>query len=227
MLNQSLLSPLLELRDVCCERDDAPLFAPLSFALNGGDIVQLEGANGIGKTSLLRAIGGLSSRWRGELRWRGVPLARARADFAAATIYLGHAIGFKAALSPRENLQWWLGLRGIEAGDATLAALAEVGLAGYADVPCYQLSAGQQRRAGLARLFLGDAALWILDEPFTAIDRDGAAALERWLSAHAERGGAILLTTHQPLQLSRPLRRLALQPALEEVYLSESGGDHG
>ena len=202
--------PLLELRSASCERDDALLFAPLSFALNGGDIVQLEGANGIGKTSLLRCIGGLSSRFVGELLWRGAALARQRAEFAADTIYIGHAAGLKAALSPRENLLWWAALRGIDARAAIEPALAKVQLRGYEDAPCYQLSAGQQRRVALARLFLTDAQLWILDEPFTAIDRQGVVELEQWLAAHAGAGGAILLTTHQPLALSA-LRRIVLR----------------
>lgn len=201
---------LLELRSVSCERDDAPLFAPLSLAVNGGDIVQLEGANGIGKTSLLRCIGGLSSRFVGDLLWRGEVLARQRAEFAAETIYIGHAAGLKAALSPRENLQWWAALRGVDARAAIEPALAKVRLRGYEDAPCYQLSAGQQRRVALARLFLSDSLLWILDEPFTAIDRQGVTELEQWLAAHAAAGGAILLTTHQPLELPA-LRKVALQ----------------
>lgn len=203
--------PLLELRQVACERDDAALFAPLSLGVAMGDIVQLEGANGVGKTSLLRCIGGLSSRYRGELLWRGAPLARRRAEFAAETIYLGHATGLKAALSPRENLLWWASLRGIDAAAIANDALHKVRLRGYEDSPCYQLSAGQQRRAALARLFVASAALWILDEPFTAIDRHGAAELEQWLAAHADAGGAVLLTTHQPLNLPRALRKIELQ----------------
>ncbi|MFT3931502.1 MAG: cytochrome c biogenesis heme-transporting ATPase CcmA [Spongiibacteraceae bacterium] len=204
--------PLLELRNVTCERDDAPLFEPISLVLSAGDIVQLEGANGVGKTTLLRCIGGLSSRWDGEMLWRGEAVARRRAEFAAATIYLGHAIGLKAALSARENLHWWVGLRGFDCVEAIDRALERVGLLGYEDSPCYQLSAGQQRRVGLARLFLTDAPLWILDEPFTAIDRRGVAELERWIAAHAEAGGAVLLTSHQSLSLPQ-LRSIALQIA--------------
>lgn len=196
-----------------CERDDAPLFEPISCVLAPGDIVQLEGANGIGKTTLLRCIGGLSSRWHGEMLWRGKPLARTRTEFAADTIYLGHAIGLKAALSPRENLQWWTGLYGIDARSAIDVALERVGLLGYEDSACYQMSAGQQRRVGLARLFLTDAKLWILDEPFTAIDRRGVAALEQWIADHAAAGGAVLLTSHQSLSLSQ-LRSIALAAAV-------------
>jgi heme exporter protein A len=225
LLNQPQLQHqlLLELRGVSCERDDAPLFEPVSLALAPGDIVQLEGANGVGKTSLLRCIGGLSSRWHGEMLWRGTPLSRQRAEFAAATIYLGHAIGLKAALSARENLQWWASLHGVategvdnhkstSAHTAIDVALERVGLYGYEDSACYQLSAGQQRRVGLARLFLTGAKLWILDEPFTAIDRAGVTELEQWIAAHAATGGAVLLTTHQQLSLSQ-VRVIALSAA--------------
>ncbi len=212
---------------MCCERDDAPLFEPVSFTVKAGDIVQLEAANGVGKTTLLRCIGGLSSRWQGEMSWRGEPLTRRRAEFAADTIFLGHAIGLKAALSARENLQWWAGLRGIDtrqnksARDDIDVALERVGLHGYEDSPCYQLSAGQQRRAGLARLFLADAPstekkLWILDEPFTAIDRRGVSELEQWIAAHAAAGGAVLLTSHHPLSLPQ-LRAVALRVAAAEA----------
>lgn len=201
-----------------CERDDAPLFAPLSFAVAPGALVQLEGANGMGKTSLLRCVAGLSSRWHGELSWCGEPLAARRAEFAMGSLFLGHATGLKAVLSPRENLLWWASLRGIDAADTVDTALARVGLAGFEDSPCYQLSAGQQRRAALARLFVAGARLWILDEPFTAIDRRGVAELEGWLVAHADSGGAVLFTTHQPLALQRPLLKVALQAAEEAVH---------
>jgi heme exporter protein A len=207
-----LAEPLLELRAVTCERDDQPLFAPVSCTIGAGDIVQLEGANGVGKTSLLRAVCGLSSRGRGEMRWRGRPLARHRAEFAMETLYLGHAAGLKAALSARENLLWWAAAHGRDVRADADAALAKVGLAGYGESPCYQLSAGQQRRVALARLFLVEAALWVLDEPFTAIDRSGVGQLEGWLVAQAEGGGAVLLTTHQPLALPRPVTRIALTP---------------
>ena len=208
---------LLEARAVTCLRDDAPLFEPVSFALAGGDVLQLEGPNGVGKTTLLRALCGLASHARGELRWRGRPLAAQRPLFATETLYIGHATGLKAALGARDNLRRWSGLHGLPSDDDHLdAALAEVGLTGFESSPCYQLSAGQQRRVALARLFLSKAALWILDEPFTAIDRHGVAQLEGWLAAQAARGGAVLLTTHQPLALAG-LQRVVLTVAEEGV----------
>ena len=220
-LDHPLTQPLLEFRGVYCERDDAPLFAPLSFAVEAGALVQLEGANGVGKTSLLRCVAGLSSRWHGDLFWRGEPLAASRLELAAASVFLGHSAGLKAVLSPRENLRWWAGLRGIDSAAVADAALARAGLAGYEDAPCYQLSAGQQRRAALARLFVAEAPLWILDEPFTAIDRRGSAELEGWLAAHADAGGAVLFTTHQPLAMTRPLLKVALREPAAEPFDAE------
>lgn len=212
-------SPLLELQSFACERDDFDLFEPISFAVNRGSIVQLEGPNGIGKTSLLRAVCGLATRYHGQLLWCGEPLSKVRAEFAAQSIYLGHHTGLKAALSARENLLWWAALRGLAAGEQVDAALARVGLAGYEDSPVYQLSAGQQRRAALARLFITETPLWILDEPFTAIDKHGVIELESWLAQQAAQGGAVLLTTHQPLNLQHALVKVALSPAPESVDL--------
>lgn len=191
--------PRLELLGVSCERDSEQLFQPLDLILEPGDAVLIAGANGVGKTSLLRAICGLSSRFVGDIRWCGRSLPGHRAALNSESLYQGHSAGLKAALSPRENLRWWCGLRGA-ADDRIDPALAKVGLAGYEDQPCYSLSAGQQRRVALARLFLLQVPLWILDEPLTAIDRDGVAALEGWIGEHCDHGGMVLLTSHQPLR---------------------------
>ncbi len=181
------------------------------MALKAGEVLRVEGPNGSGKTTLLKILCGQIADVDGEVRWQGRALPRARADLLANLLYLGHAPGIKANLTAIENLRWYQALSGDGCPDAQLeAALAEVGLAGFEDVPTAQLSAGQKRRVTLARLALSRRALWVLDEPFTAIDVAGVAALEHRLSDHAARGGAVLVTTHHPLSNVPGLRRLTL-----------------
>jgi len=197
------VSAALTLDNIACELDERVLFTKLSAKIGAGDLVQIVGPNGAGKTTLLKIITGIFSNYRGEIRWgeHKVPCY----EFYASLLYLGHAIGVKVSLTPMENLLWYFGLNGSKAdqseGDldrgAYLRALAEVGLAGYEDVPAYQMSAGQQRRIALARLYLSKAPLWILDEPFTAIDKQGVANLEALLIQHRDRGGIAIFTSHQ------------------------------
>lgn len=201
---------LLEVADMACEREGRMLFSGLSFQLRAGDLVQVAGPNGCGKTSLLRTVCGLVPLQQGVIRWRGVDIRRRRHDFASEVMYLGHATGIKAALSPRENLQWYFALRHPVADRELERALAAVGLFGYEDTPCFQLSAGQQRRSALARLLLGEARVWILDEAFTAIDRTGVAELELRLRDFAAAGGAVLFTTHHALGPEWPVRVIEL-----------------
>lgn len=198
-----------DVSDLRCERDERELFSGVTFAVGPGDIVQIEGPNGSGKTTLLRLLCGLSQQFDGEMRWCGERLPRARIAFASNLFYLGHAPAVKALLSPRENLMWSSGGDVYGTGDI-FAALDQVGLYGFEDVPCFNLSAGQQRRVALARLYLTRARLWILDEPFTAIDKSGVAALESHLAQHAQRGGAVILTTHHALVLPGAFRKLNL-----------------
>ncbi len=206
------MTALLQTVDLHCERDDRTLVDGLNLRVAEGAIYQVEGPNGSGKTTLLRVLCGLSSRYRGEILWRGVPLHRVRTEFLAALLYLGHSTGIKPALTPRENLAWHGALRGAsgDAGAAVETALDQVGLRGFEDAPCFTLSAGQQRRVGLARLFLSPAPLWVLDEPFTAIDRQGVAELEGWIAAHARRGGSVILTTHHTLAIDHAVERVRL-----------------
>ena len=193
----------LESRALACERDGRLLFERLDLQVNAGDMLQVSGPNGSGKSSLLRLLAGLMQPSEGEVRIAGKTLARQRAELAQNLLWLGHAAGIKDLLTAEENLAWLCALH----RPATLMqirdALTAVGLRGFEDVPCHTLSAGQQRRVALARLFLNAPALWILDEPFTALDKQGVAQLERHLTQHCARGGMVILTTHHQL-LERP-----------------------
>ena len=205
------MTALLRTIDLSCERDDRILVDRLNLEVEEGSIYQVEGPNGSGKTTLLRVLCGLSSRYSGEILWRDQPLRKARTEFLSSLLYIGHSAGIKSALTPRENLAWHGAMkRDIHGAGVIEAALERVGLYGYEDAPCYALSAGQQRRVGLARLFLAPAPLWILDEPFTAIDRQGVAELEGWIGEHAAQGGSVILTTHHELNIPRPVQHIRL-----------------
>ena len=185
------------------ERGGRQLFEQLSFEIFPGQLVQIEGANGAGKTSLMRILAGLSRYgFEGRVQ-RAVPM-----------LYLGHHSAVKALLSPRENLRWHASGEA-DFSDAEIeAALAHVGLYGYEDVASHSLSAGQHRRVNLARLYLSNSPLWLLDEPFTAIDRQGVAELESVFLHHVEKGGAVLVTSHQALQAPGQLYHLDLTRGL-------------
>ncbi|WP_442778533.1 cytochrome c biogenesis heme-transporting ATPase CcmA [Cobetia sp. L2A1] len=205
--------PLLAVEALSCERDERWLFRELDFMLASGDILQIEGPNGSGKTTLLKILSGQFSDHEGEVYWRGQRLSRVRSDFLGSLLYLGHQPGIKGALTALENLAWYQALGGVVSGDPqedSWSALAAVGLEGFEDVPAQQLSAGQQRRIALARLHLTPRRLWVLDEPFTAIDTQGVEALEQLLLAHAERGGSVVMTTHHRFSDPSRLRRVQL-----------------
>lgn len=191
----------LEFRQFTCLRDGYPLFNPLNFKLRAGEIVQISGANGAGKTTFLRAMCGLFDEWEGEFLWNGETLKTPNFSMKSQMLYLGHQPGVKKSLSASENLQWFFGVQGRRFPGQISKALAEVGLSGYEDVMCYQMSAGQMRRVALARLYVSEAPVWILDEPFTAIDRSGVKNLETLLQTHVSNGGLVVLTTHQPLAI--------------------------
>jgi len=201
---------VLSLEQIACEIDERTLFSDLSTTISSGELVQVVGPNGAGKTTLLRAITGTSQRYSGDLRWCGhrVPSY----EFYSDLLYLGHLTGVKASLTASENLSWYFGLNGIKSPgkDKPLTrtmivdALAKVGLVGYEDVPVFQMSAGQKRRVALARLHISEAPLWVLDEPFTAIDKRGVEDLEDILNQHCANGGIVILTTHQSLSRYTP-----------------------
>lgn len=193
--------PLLAAQSLGLERGGRELFRDLSFDVCAGQLWQIEGANGAGKTSLLRILCGLSRYgFEGRVR-RHVP-----------QLYLGHHSAVKALLSPRENLALHVNGEGSHTEGSIETALARVGLRGYEDVPSHTLSAGQHRRVNLARLFLSDAPLWLLDEPFTAIDRAGVEDLQNLLASHVCAGGSVVLTSHQALQVTCAIHTLNLAP---------------
>lgn len=216
-------TPLLEAKSLFCERDERVLFEDLSFTLSEGQITQIEGPNGSGKTTLMRMLCGLSSAYEGEIFWRGEPMNARREWFCREHVYFGHLTGIKAPMSAGENLRWMvqcmgLPLKGEALSDAIDRALHKVGLHGFEDAPVYTLSAGQKRRVALARLFIEHIPLWVLDEPFTAIDKAGVAELEAMIADHAEQGGAVLLTTHHELNID--------QHRLNVVSLAPPVGEH-
>ncbi|KAA0947298.1 MULTISPECIES: cytochrome c biogenesis heme-transporting ATPase CcmA [unclassified Pseudomonas] len=194
-----MTSPLLEAVALACERDLRMLFEHLELRLAAGDMVQISGPNGSGKTSLLRLLAGLMAPTAGEVRLNGKPLAEQRTELARNLLWIGHAAGIKDVLTPEENLSWLSALHHPATRESIWQALAAVGLKGFEDVPCHTLSAGQQRRVALARLYLDGPLLWILDEPFTALDKQGVAQLEEHLANHCELGGMVILTTHHTL----------------------------
>lgn len=203
-------TPLLQARGLFCERDERVLFSALDFTLHAGELMQVAGSNGSGKTTLLRILCGLNSLWDGELFWQERPLHEQRETFLASLLYIGHRVGVNRILSPRENLRWSCALQDGVDDRRIQQALERVGLAGYDDIPCHNLSAGQHQRVALARLHLIDAPLWILDEPFTTLDVDGVRALEKHLAAHTEQGGAVMVTTHHSLNVPCGITRLNL-----------------
>jgi len=189
--------PSLRLVDVACRRGERVLFAGLNLTLAPGELVWLRGGNGRGKTSLLRLVAGLSAPDHGQILWGEAP-SRRHEGFARSLVYIGHANALKDDLSAAESLAFLARVHGRDdAPPAVHAALARLGLAGRERMPVRSLSQGLRRRVALARLALETApSLWVLDEPFDALDVAGTADLHALLAAHRARGGSVLLTSH-------------------------------
>jgi len=193
---------VLEVHGLECVRGDLRLFTNLSFSLQGGELLRLRGSNGSGKTSLLRLLCGLLEPAAGDVKWKGENIHAQRDDFNADLLYLGHLNGIKSELTGFENLRISSSLRGETLSDDQIYdALDQIGLGGREDLPTQVLSQGQKRRVALARLLLSDAELWVLDEPFTALDVDAVAQLGELIEAHLQKGRMVVYTTHQEVDM--------------------------
>ena len=203
--------PLLSVIDLECIRGDNLLFSGLDFSLYEGQLMQVEGANGSGKTSLLRILAGLSLSSEGRVLWDGKDIHKQRSLYFSKVAYLGHTLGVKSDLSPVENLKISLALAGFPFDEtAVYRALEQTGLSGKEDVPARSLSAGQKQRVALARLLACPAKLWIMDEPFTALDASGVSLVRALLETHLRRGGLVVLTSHQAVEVRGDVVRVNL-----------------
>ncbi len=194
---------ILSVQSLGIRRSERWLFQDLSFTLNLGELMQVVGVNGAGKTSLLRCLCGLLPKAKGEYRWGQ--------DDDMIPLYLGHLPAVKPELTVFENLKLHPIAGKFAANNDIDQAIFEVDLEGYEDELARTLSAGQTRRVGLARLLLADSRCWVLDEPFTSLDVGGCQWLEKQMIKYVDKGGAVLLTSHQPLTLLKNPRILTLE----------------
>lgn len=195
---------MLEATDLQCVRGERTLFSGLDVKLGAGELLRIAGANGSGKTSLLRILCGLLVPTRGSVRWQGADIRGLREEFWGRLVYIGHVNAIKDDLTSTENLAIACALRGQRATSGHLrAALERLGVSGGEHQPTRQLSQGQRRRVALARLVLStQAPLWILDEPFTALDADAVSIVRELMAEHVARGAAVAYTTHVELEIA-------------------------
>jgi len=194
---------MLEVSKLDCRRGDRLLFAGLDFAVESGTLLHVRGRNGSGKTTLLRTLCGLFVPESGEVRWNGDPIRTLADDYRRDLLYFGHLNGIKGDLTGVENLSVSAALDGDRVNDSAIwSALDRIGLAGFEDLPTRMLSQGQKKRVALARLILSGAPLWVLDEPFTALDLDAVDLLQGMIAEHVADGGVAVLTTHQAVPLT-------------------------
>ena len=192
----------LQIRSLSCTRGDRTLFRDLDFELGPGELLYVKGHNGSGKTTLLRALAGLLLPEDGEILWGGRNIRGLREEYARHLLYLGHLNGIKGDLTAIENLRVGAALDGYALDEARAwELLAEIGLKGHEDLPTKHLSQGQKRRVALTRLLANDARLWILDEPFTALDVAAVDLLQAVIRRHIAGGGMAVLTTHQEVAM--------------------------
>lgn len=194
---------MLRVSNLSCSRGHKPLFTDVSFELQAGQALHLEGDNGVGKTSLLRMVCGLSPADEGEVRWHDQTIQQNAAAFRSSLFYLGHGLSLKEELSALENLMSDAAVSGRTLSQSqALQALGRMGLRGREHLPLRVMSQGQKRRTALARLLASQAPLWLLDEPFVALDVKAVDGLRGLLAEHVVQGGMVLFTSHQPVTLT-------------------------
>lgn len=196
--------PQFEARAVHLWRGEKHLLRGVSFALYGGELLQVVGPNGVGKTSLLRSVAGLLPVESGEIFWQGQQLPDGREDFHRELAYLAHVNGLKTDLTALENLRYGVSVRREVTSEELRETLQLLRIEACADLPVRALSAGQKRRVALARVMLTRASLWILDEPITNLDKAGIALFEARIAEHINSGGMVLTAAHQLLLQGQP-----------------------
>jgi heme exporter protein A len=209
---------MLEATELECTRGDRCLFSGLNLRLDAGELLHVQGKNGSGKSTLLRALSGLFQPSAGEIRWNGTAIDELREEFGREVLSLGHKSGIKGELTALENLHFSAALNGETVTEKQAwQALEQVGLRGFEDLPSKHLSQGQKRRVTLAQLLVTQTKLWVLDEPFSALDAGAVEQLQGWIATHIANGGMAILTTHQEVELTRG--------ALQQLKLGEAASD--
>ncbi len=193
---------MLRAQNLECIRNDMQLFSGLDLSLQDGDLLQVVGPNGSGKTSLLRIVCGLAVANEGSVYWNDRNIQEFSTEFLQEICYVGYHNGIKAELSPLENLNITRVLAVSCADVSPLQALQRFGLTGYEDIPVRKLSSGQRRRVALSRLLITQPRLWVLDEPFTALDDDGKQIIKNMIESHVNDGGMLILASHEPIKFS-------------------------
>lgn len=192
---------MLQVHNLSFERNQESLFNRIDFSLAPGEALQITGSNGCGKTTLLKILCGLLPPSEGEIHWQGQRIQERRAIYQSAIQYLGHLPGVRSGLTVSENLEWANALWGSTSAGLIEETLARMGLAEHKNSFVHLLSAGQQRRLLFAKLLLAKVPLWLLDEPFTALDHTGVTWVKELMIAHLAQGGLLVFTSHQPFVL--------------------------
>jgi heme exporter protein A len=194
--------PILEARAITCVRGERQLFSDLNLQVFAGQCLHIRGVNGVGKTSLLRLLTGLASPEAGEIFWNGAPITRDVSEYHSQLLFSGHRDALKEDLTALENLRMYAAIDGLTISEKeAFAALWRFGLKGREDLPVNCLSAGQKKRVLMTRMLIRRAQVWILDEPFNALDTSAVAELQALIGEHLESNGVVVLTSHQALSI--------------------------